>query len=104
MNAAIKLLLNLLPVILSSTNIEAMLDAAMLFVKQILGEDSIAYGLVERVVNHCKEHNCLAELADVLSEFLSERFGATGYTISLSSNLQPIATDLEEIHSACTAA
>lgn len=101
MKAAIQILLSLLPVIISSKNIDALIDAALLFVKERLGEDSIAYGLIERVVRHCQEHNCLAELADALSEFLTDRFGATGYTVRYDSALQPIANDLTEIRQKC---
>ena len=100
---AVKLLLQLLPVVITSSNVNLVLDAVLAIIRDKLGTDSMLYDLLERIVRRAQEHGCLAELADTLAEFVSDRFGAVGYNIGYVPALQSMAGDLDSLRAQCQA-
>lgn len=99
MKNALDLLVRLLTIILSSENVSALVNAALMILEAMLGADSKAYTLISRVVRHCEEHGCFDDLIGILKTFLKEGF--TGPVVvtpnNLPASLATISPELDDI-------
>lgn len=106
MKDVLNLVILLLKTLTSESNVAVVIDATLKIVGEILGIDSTGYKLLSLVLNHAREHGCIAELLDALLEMFAFSTSpySNGYTVTYAAPLAAIEDELTQLRELAIAA